>query len=217
MFLKTFTKHYDLHLLPAAHSRILLGNLIWKPFWGKPTLSHPGLPNHISNALYDIGLVDKTKWQNLLNQLDMPICQNAHLAKINIENAGKVAGSLLDGLGLGFEHGYMLQAEISAVCTKVMSNELRTQLDSYLEQIQPKLMRTLFRNPRKAYLITELYYGSVKIKVEKQHEIAFENRIAATKWPIQTDHTTDKSTDYVFAHNEVPFAYKMERIHRFNG
>ncbi|AOR29033.1 hypothetical protein FORMB_20040 [Formosa sp. Hel1_33_131] len=38
MFLKTFTKHYDLHLLPAAHSKILLGNLIWKPFWGKPTL-----------------------------------------------------------------------------------------------------------------------------------------------------------------------------------
>ena len=67
MFLRAFTKQYNLQLLPAVHTGIRLGNLVWKPFWGLPKLSHPGLPNHISNALYNIGLLDKAQWSDPLD------------------------------------------------------------------------------------------------------------------------------------------------------
>lgn len=99
----------------------------------------------------------------------------------------------------------------------MIDNELRIELDSYLEHASQKMLRTLFRNPRKVYLITELYYGSLKIGVEKQHEFAFEQQIKASQWPVKTQLDTDRTHIYEFAPNELPFAYKMERIQGFNG
>lgn len=217
MFLKAFTKHYGLHLLPAAHSSIQLGNLVWNPFWGSPKLSHPGMPNHLSNALYDMGVLNKSSWKALFKKFDLPICEQAELAKIKLKNAAHAAGAALDAIGLGYEQAYLLKAEISDVCAKVIDNELRIELDSYLEHASQKMLRTLFRNPRKVYLITELYYGSLKISVEKQHEFAFEQRIKASQWPVKTQLDTDRTHIYEFAPNELPFAYKMERIQGFNG
>lgn len=217
MFLKAFTKQYDLHLLPASHTGIVLGNLVWKPFWGQPKLSHPGMPNHISNALRDVGLLDKAQWHDQLKAMDINFCKNAKLARIKIQDAVEVGASMLEGMGLGFEQSHLLETEISKVCTKVMENEMRVQLDAYLEKLTGKLLRALFRNPRKAYMITELYYGTLTIKVEKEHEVAFEHKVMNTDWPIRTTLHADKNHEYTFAHNEVPFAYKMERIHGFNG
>ena len=217
MFLKAFTKHYDLHLLPAAHSGIRLGNMVWKPFWGRPKLSHPGLPNHISNALHDVGLLDKAQWSDHLKSFDIKMCKNAKLAKIKVEGATAVAASLLEGMGFGFEQNHLVDTQITKVCTKVMEDASRVQLDTYFEKLTPKLLRALFRNPRKAYMITELYYGTLIIKVQKQHEVAFEEKVMNTDWPIRATLHANKNHEYTFAHNEVPFAYKMERIHGFNG
>lgn len=217
MHLKNFTKQYRLHLLPAAHTRIILGNLVWKPFLGSPKHSHPGMPNHIGNALYDLGIINKSKWQHLLQNLDMAMCENAKLANIKIQQAHEVSASMLENIGLGFEHAYVLESSISKVCVKVMDNSMRVLLDNYLEQVSDNLLRALFRNPRKVYLITELYYGSVTLKVKKKHEMSFENRLVATQWPVHADLKGDKNHEYVFAHNEVPFAYKIERVKGFNG
>jgi len=100
MYFKQFTKLYNLHVLPAAHAGILLGNLVWKPFWGAPKLSHPGMPNHIGNALYDIQQINRAQWHNLLKEMDVNICQNANLAQLKINNASETATTLLEGIGL---------------------------------------------------------------------------------------------------------------------
>ena len=184
MYLKPFTKLYNLHLLPVAHAGILLGNLVWKPFWGTPKLSHPDMPNHISNALHDVELLNKAQWHNLIKEMDVNICQNANLTKIKIQNAFEVASGLLESIGLDQSH--LNETEISRVYTKIMDNKMRVKLDHYLEQLKTKkLMRTLFRNPRKVYLITELYYGRITVKVEKEYEMAFRLKIKNTKWPIR--------------------------------
>ena len=217
MFLRAFTKQYNLQLLPAAHTGIRLGNLVWKPFWGLPKLSHPGLPNHISNALYNIGLLDKAQWSDYLKSFEIKMCRNAKLARIKIQGAREVAATLLEGMGFGFEQQHLVETEISKVCAKVMDNASRVQLDAYLERLEPKLLRALFRNPRKAFMITELYYGTLTLKVEKDHEAAFEQNVMNTNWPIRTTLHADKNHEYTFDHNDVPFAYKMERIHLYNG
>jgi hypothetical protein len=204
MFLKSFTKQYNLHLLPASHSGIILGNLVWKPFWAKPKLSHPGMPNHIANALYDAGIFSKLEWHKYLKSFDAEICKKAGLAKIAIKGANKVAASILDGLGLGFESVYLVNTEIRSVCAKVMDNEQRSQLDQHLDKVQPKLKRMLFRNTRKAYIITELYYGTLSVNVQKEHESAFEHQMTVnTNWPLKVNLNTNESNEYVFDHNEV--------------
>jgi len=218
MNFKQFTKLYNLHVLPAAHVGILLGNLVWKPFWGAPKLSHPGMPNHISNALFDIELISRGQWHNLLKEMDADICQNANLAKLKINDASEIATTLLETMGFGFEKNHLIESEISEVCTKVMDNKMRVELDQYLEQLKTKKqLRTLFRNPRKVYVITELYYGALTLKIEKGYELAFKLKIKSTKWPIRTTVNSNLDYHYTFEHNEVPFAYKMERIHGFNG
>ena len=216
MYLKSFTKLYSLHLLPVEHTGILLGNLVWKPFLGTPKLSHRGMPNHISNALHDVELLNKAQWHNLIKEMDVNICQNANLAKIKIQNAFEVASGLLESIGLDQSH--LNETEISRVCTKIMDNKMRVILDHYLEQLKTKkLTRMLFRNPRKVYIITELYYGRITVKVEKEYEMAFKLKIKNTKWPVHTKINANTSNEYTFEHNEVPFAYKMEGINGFNG
>ena len=54
-------------------------------------------------------------------------------------------------------------------------------------------------------------------QVEKEHEVAFEHKVMNTDWPIRVTLNADKNHGYAFAHNQVPFAYKMDRIHGFNG
>ena len=44
-----------------------------------------------------------------------------------------------------------------------MTNKQRVNLDNHLEKLEPKLQRALFRNPRKTYVITELFYGNLTI------------------------------------------------------
>jgi hypothetical protein len=65
-------------------------------------------------------------------------------------------------------------------------------------------------------MVTELYYGTLTIKVEKDHETAFEEKVMNTNWPISITLNSPKNHEYTFDHNDLPFAYKMERIHRFN-
>lgn len=217
LHLTQFTRNYNLHLLPAAHSHISLGNLVWKPFWGQPKLSHPGMPNRISNALYDAGLLTKTQRHDDLKSFKAKICKRAVLAKINVAGANKVAVSVFEGMGLGFEREYLVETEISELCTKVMTNKQRVNLDKHLEKLEPKLQRVVFRNPRKTYVITELFYGNITIKVKKSHELAFGQQMMQTNRPLKANFYPEKSNEYIFSHNEIPFAYKMERIHLFNG
>jgi len=217
MYLHDFTRHYNLHLLPVSHHGIELGNLVWKPFLGAPKHNHPGMPNHILNALLDAELINKTEWQNQLNQIKTPICDIAELANSTIDKVGKVAGSMLDKLGLGFEYKHMQKAKLANICARIMSNNTRTVLDNYLEQISPKQMRLLFRNPRKVHLITELYYGNITIQVEKKYQTSFEQLISDAKWPIKLSLDAHNNFEYTFKHNDVPFACRMERVHRFNG
>jgi len=183
---------------------------------GTPKLSHLGMPNHISNALYDVELLNRAQWHDLIKEMDVNICQNANLAQLKIKNAFEVATGLLESIG--FEQSHLIETEISKVCTKIMDNKMRIKLDRFLEQLRTKkLMRTLFRNPRKVYVITELYYGTITIKVKKEYDMAFKLKIKNTKWPIHTKINADTSNEYTFEHNKVPFAYKMEHIEGFNG
>ncbi len=217
MHLRSFTRQYQLHLLPASHSQILLGNLVWKPFWGVPKMSHSGMPNHISNALLDAEIIDTAEWHRLLNALKPKECPNAQLAWIKIEKANSISLSVLDRIGLGHEKEYLLESKVNNLCVKVLRNKLRTELDHYLEQLSHSKLRKVFRNPKKVYLITELYYGNITLTLEKKHQSQFEQQLNSIHWPVETHVDSQGTHQYEFHHNEVPFAYKMERLWRYNG
>jgi len=217
MHLRSFTRQYQLHLLPASHSQILLGNLVWKPFWGIPKMSHSGMPNHVSNALLDAEIIDTAEWHRLLNALKPKECSNAQLARIKIEKANSISLSVLDHIGLEHEKEYVLETNVSKVCVKVLQNKIRTELDHYLEQLNTSQLKKTFRNPRRVHLITELYYGNIILTLEKKHQNQFEQRLTSVQWPFHIHSDSKGIHRYEFYHNEVPFAYKMERLWRYNG
>ena len=93
---------------------------------GEPKHNHPGMPNHIWNALLDAKLINKTEWQNQFNQIKTPICDVAELANSTIDKVGKVTSSMLDQLGLGFEYKHIQKAKLANICARIMSNNTRT-------------------------------------------------------------------------------------------
>jgi len=128
------------------------------------------MPNHVSNALLDAELIDAAAWSRLLHTLKPKECSNAQLAWIKIEKANSISLAVLDHIGLGYEKEYLLESKVTNLCVKVLRNKLRTELDHYLEQFSPSKLRKVFRNPKKVYLITELYYGNITLTLEKKHQ-----------------------------------------------
>jgi len=70
---------------------------------------------------------------------------------------------------------------------------------------------------RRVYMITELYYGSIQLILNKELKAELEGSIEQTQLKIKETVEFDKSIEYTFEHNSVPFAMRLEKIKAFNG
>ena len=110
-----------------------------------------------------------------------------------------------------------MSLRIKNVCARHLPNDLRMDVDQKIEQLDPKSMRQLFRHPRRVYLITELYYGQLKLYLEKEYAIELESVKKQKKLPLSLANEGDYTNEYDFDTHAIPFAYRMEPLYKFNG
>jgi hypothetical protein len=70
---------------------------------------------------------------------------------------------------------------------------------------------------RRVFMITELYYGTIKLVVEKQFSAELDILIQNTDLEALTRTEGSHAIEYEFSHDNVPFAMRIERIRTFNG
>lgn len=66
-------------------------------------------------------------------------------------------------------------------------------------------------------MITELYYGTVKLVVEKEFSAELDSILQHTELEASAKSEGTHAVEYEFSHDDVPFAMRIEKIRTFNG
>ena len=98
-----------------------------------------------------------------------------------------------------------------------MSNLNRIRIDNYLEVLKKDNWKAYDGKIRRVYMITELYFGSVQLILNKEFKNKLETSLEQTPIKIMETIEFDKSIEYTFDHNKVPFAMRLEKVRAFNG
>lgn len=212
MTLDTFINANALYLIPAAHSKIFLGNLVWKSQSGIPAFSRLGNANHIGNALNELGAVNKLDWHRIQQELERVRTKKTRISEYRFQEADRVAGTLFDGQRIGYEAVYVLDAKLVDVCTKIVSRKMHLKLAHYLGIVGLKELEAYFGDFHNVYMVTKLYYGTVELTVEDEHELFFEHMIPKDLSYVALNQHTIRGNVYSFKHNNIPFACKLEPL-----
>jgi len=221
MEIRKFRSHYGLELITASHSGINLGDLVWDPLIGSPGFSHPGMPNTIYTAFLDAGLIDEEEFQLFKNDCTGTELIPAHFADKKVD----VDTDLLTDLKhpvLGQIQGNFTLESISKfrfgeLQVRLMEDLLRVKIDQYLEAMKAKKWVEYDGRIRRVNIITELYYGSIKLIIEKSLSSSLDMALEKTGIQAVSRNESSTSVEYEFSHDNVPFAMRIERVRTFNG
>jgi hypothetical protein len=98
---------------------------------------------------------------------------------------------------------------------RLMSPLLRVEIDNYLEKLKSGNWKYYDGKIRRVFMITELYYGSVKIVIDKNMASDFNLALKKTGMEISNELELGTAIEYSFKHKNVPFAMKLEMIKGF--
>ena len=221
MELKKFRNKYDLELIPASHENIILGTLVWDPLIGKPKFNHPGMPNNIFSSFLDADLLTESDWSQFLKDSKENEMVEAHLAESTINIDTSIASSLqypsIGKIENNFELEKISKFTFGDLKVRTMSDLTRIRIDSYLESLKKKNWAEYDGKIRRVFMITELYYGNVKLITKTDWKNELDSKIPELELELSNTIEFGKSVEYTFDHQNVPFAMKIEKVREFNG
>jgi len=221
MELKKFRNKYDLELIPASHENIILGALVWDPLIGKPQLEYKGMPNHIYNAFFDASLLTMSNWEKYLNEIKTEKIVDANMAESSVNFDVGVATSLsnptIGKIQNKLELEKVSKFSFGDLEMRSMSNLTRIRIDGFLEILKMSKWDKYDGKIRRVFMITELYYGSIKLITKTKWKSEFETSISNSDLEIKNQIDFGNDVEYTFDHQNVPFAMRIERVRDFNG
>ena len=221
MELRKFRNKYDLELIPASHENIILGTLVWDPIIGKPKLEHKGMPDNIFNSFLDAELILENKWEEYMQDLKLEKIVDAKMAE-SIVNFDAGIATYMENPTIGkiqnnFEIKKVTKFSFGDLEVRTMSNLMRIRIDSFLEILKINKWDSYDGKIRRIFMITELYYGSIKLITNTEWKNELDLSISNSGVDLKNNIDFGKDIEYTFDHNNVPFAMRIEKVKNFNG
>lgn len=222
MNLRSFTRHYDLDLIPGALETLTMGKCVWDAgIFSKPRMTKPGMPDYIFNVFASKGLMTSGQVDTLMNSLRKQPLVKAEFAQLNIEfeisDATSVDIPRQIDLDAGFDMKRVQKISVTNARGREMPNNLRLQVDAMLDTIKDQHWNEYKSRLRKAYMITQLYYADLSITIDTEIEAVFESALPKDKLKASNKLKFDRSVVYSFPNSTVPFAMRLERIKKFDS
>lgn len=221
MELRKFRNRYDLELIPASHEGIILGTLVWDPLIGKPAFDHPGMPDHIFNAFLDAEIMSRQEWKNSMDMARDQELKEANLAvsavDINVDLLTSLEQPGIGELSQSFSLQSLKKFSFGDLKVKLMSPLLRVQIDDLLEELKANKWEFYDGKIRRVFMITELYYGRIKIVIDRSMKSDFNLAVNRTGLKVEQETGLGTSIEYSFKHKNVPFAMKLELVRGFTS
>ncbi|MDF1573683.1 MAG: hypothetical protein P1P86_00635 [Bacteroidales bacterium] len=221
MEIRKFRKEYDLELIPTSHEGILPGDLVWDPILGPPSFSRKGMPNTIYTAFLDAGLVSENDWEEFRKENQETPLANAHFATRNVDVSVEFIQELqhpkIGRISGEFRTEKISKFTFGDLQMRKMSDLMRIKIDQFLEQMRASRWREYDGSIRRVFLITELYYGTIHMVIEKQFRTELEASMKKADLIASGKSEGSHAVEYEFSHDNVPFAMRIERVRKFNG
>ncbi len=221
MNLRTFYTNYGLELIPVAMENLTLTKCVWDSGWfGKTSFIHKNMPNYILNAFVQKNLMTGTESESLLNSFRNLPKLEAHFSQTNIELDIEDAIEIDLKGQLDMKSTFNLKKVKSFTISNSkgisIPNSVRLSIDQMLDQIKDDYWNDYKTGLRRAYMITELYYGTLTIIIDSELETDFETSLPDDS-KIGNKLTIGRTIAYSFESLNVPFAMRLERIKHFNS
>lgn len=221
MELKKFRNKYDLELIPASHENIILGTLVWDPLIGKPKFDHSGMPDNIFSSFLDAELLSEIEWQRFLDDVKKEKIIDAHFAESTINVDTSIATTLeyptIGKIANNFKLEKISKFTFGDLKVRTMSNLTRIRIDNFLESLKKNNWDDYDGNIRRVFMITELYYGSIKLITKVDWKDELDAKIPQLDLELSNSIEVGKSVEYTFDHQNIPFAMRIEKVREFNG
>jgi hypothetical protein len=122
---------------------------------------------------------------------------------------GKIRGDFLSEKLSKFTFGDLVMRN--------MDDLLRVRIDHHLEEMRARKWAEYDGRIRRVFFITELYYGTIKLVVEKKFSSELEGLLAEHQLEASGRSEGSHAVSYEFSHENVPFAMRIEQVRTFNG
>ena len=221
MEIRKFRSEYKLELIPASHQGIALGDLVWDPILGPPDFSRKGMPNTIYTAFLDAALITDSEWKEFRKECQETEMVEAQFAARNVDvnvefisdlqhpKIGRISGDFKTEKVSKFTFGNLQMRE--------MDDLIRIKIDRFLEQMKATRWKEYDGSIRRVYMITELYYGTIRMVIEKKFSTELESVLDKVEVQASVVSEGSHAVEYEFSHDNVPFAMRIERVRNFNG
>jgi hypothetical protein len=221
MEIKSFRKSYNLELLAASPEGISLGDLVWDPLIGTPDFSHPGMPKTIYTAFMDAGLIDEDEFRLFQKECAEVALKQAHFAEKTVDVQTELLAELqhptLGNLQGNFKLESISKFTFGELQVREMDALLRVKIDQYLETMKAEKWEEYDGRIRRVFMITELYYGTIKLVIEKSLGGKFDAALEKSGIDVVSKSEGSGSVEYAFSHENIPFAMRIEKVRSFNG
>jgi len=221
MEIRKFRSEYKLELIPASHEGIFLGDMVWDPILGPPDFSRKGMPNTIYTAFLDAGLIGDADWKVFRDENKIAPLVDAHFATrnvdVNVEFISELQHPQINKIGSDFTSKKLSKFTFGNLQMREMDDLMRIKIDRFLEQMKAKHWNDYDGSIRRVYMITELYYGTIRILIEKQFSPELEASLVKANLQVTGRSEGSHAMEYEFSHDNVPFAMRIERVRNFNG
>ncbi len=221
MEIRKFRSEYKLELIPASHEGIILGDLVWDPIFGPPDFSRKGMPNTIYTAFLDAGLIKEEEWKEFRKENQDTTLINAHFATrhvdVNVEFINELQHPKIGKITGDFKTEKLSKFTFGNLQMREMDDLIRIKIDHFLEQMKASHWSEYDGSIRRVYLITELYYGTIRMVIEKQYSTELEASLKKANLQALARSEGSQAVEYEFSHDNVPFAMRIERVRTFNG
>ena len=221
MEIRKFRSAYDLELIPASHEGISLGDLAWDPIFGAPEFSKKGMPNTIYTAFLDAGLIVESEWKLFRKEIRSTTLMNAHFATrtvdVNVELINELQHPKIGIITGGFRSDKLSKFTFRDIQIREMDDLIRIKIDKFLEQMKATHWSEYDGKIRRVFMITELYYGTIRLVIEKQFSTELDAILEKSELKALSKSEGSHAVEYEFSHDNVPFAMRIERVRNFNG
>lgn len=221
MEIRKFRSEYKLELIPTSHEGISLGDLVWDPLLGPPDFSRKGMPNTIYTAFLDAALITDHEWQDFKKESLETGLVDAHFATrnvdVNVEFISELQHPKIGRISGDFKTEKLSKFTFGNLQMREMDDLTRIKIDSFLEQMKATHWKEYDGSIRRVFMITELYYGTIRMVIEKQFSTELEAILDKAELQASGISEGSHAVEYEFSHDNVPFAMRIERVRNFNG
>jgi len=219
--LRKFRNKYNLELLLNSDEKLKIGDLIQDPIFAKPYFDD-GKPTDIWRILDKANIItddEKREFREKSNNIEL-INANLLSGEKKVSFDFSLDLKILEKFDLGelaFDFGDETKFSFTNIKKREITDDIAEDISDYLDDLIDNNWKDCDFTVRRTFMITELYYGDLSIKIDEKLKTSFNLSLAEIGVDVGPKLKTSTSLSYIFSSKNIPFAAKLTKLKDYNA